>query len=79
MPNAGAAFAAQFFVCHILLGGWLLRFMARTAAAAQAQPHWAWAGVALYAALCVLNAYWFQRICIIIWRKVISSLPIHVA
>ena len=61
-------------MCRILLGTWLLCFMARTATRAQPQPHWAWAGVGLYAALCLLNAYWFQRICVIIWRQVMSRL-----
>ena len=31
---------------------------------------WAWAGVAVYAALCALNSVWFVKLVRLIYRKV---------
>ncbi len=58
-----------------MLGIWLLVFMVRTVLEREPDALWAWAGVALIAAMCALNAYWFQRICAIFWQRVSGARP----
>lgn len=57
-----AAFAAQFFVFRLVVANCYLVWLLRAVLQLERAPWWAWAGVAVFAVLSALNAFWFAKL-----------------
>ncbi|GAB4816286.1 hypothetical protein N2152v2_003332 [Parachlorella kessleri] len=58
----GLAFTCQFFLCRVVIANLYFARLAATVVALEDRPWWAWAGVAVFAFLNTLNAYWFVKL-----------------